>query len=195
MEHLLSLMKKTGVIRPKDLDAHGIPRRYLSLLYQKGLVQRRGRGIYELPGADVTEHHTLAQVCKRVPTAVVCLLSALAFHNLTSQHPFEVWLALERSAHRTREQALPIRVFRFSGQAFSEGIEEHEVSGVPVRVYSLPKTIADCFKYRNKIGLDVAIEALKACRRERRCTFDDLWHYAKICRVANVMRPYMEALS
>ncbi len=155
----------------------------------------RARGIYELPDADITEHQTLAQVCKRVPKGVVCLLSALQFHNLTSQQPFEVWLALDRSAHRTKEAKLPIRIARFSGKAFSEGVEEHIIGGVTAKIYNLPKTVADCFKYRNKIGLDVALEALKECRQERRCTFDELWHYAKICRVSNVIRPYMEALT
>ncbi len=194
-EKILDIVRQAGIIRPIDLDSYGISRRYLSLLHQKGLLQRSARGLYELPDADITEHQTLAQVCKRVPGGVVCLLSALQFHNIISEQPFEVWLAIDRTAHRTLETALPMRIFRFSGQALTEGIVKYTVSGVAVRVYNPAKSVADCFKYRNKIGLDVAVEALKECRRERRCTFDELWHYAKICRVSNVMRPYMEAIS
>lgn len=196
IERVLEITNKAGIIRPRDLDVFDIPRRYLSLLNQRGLLRRIGRGLYELPNADVTEHWTIAQVSKRVPDCVICLISALRFHDLTSQHPHEVWLALERTRNPIlKVKDLPIRRMRYSGLAFSEGIEEHVVSGVTVRVYNVAKTIVDCFKYRNKIGLDVALEALRECRHERRCTNDDLWHYAKICRVTNVMRPYLEAMS
>src|SRR5262249_46839841 len=125
---------------------------------------------------------------------VVCLLSALQFHGLTTQLPAEVWLALERGTRRPKEEQLPLRVVFFSGPAFSHGVEEHEVEGVPIKVYSPAKTVADCFKYRNKIGLDVALEALRECWRQKRCTMDDLWRSARVCRVANVIRPYLESL-
>jgi predicted transcriptional regulator of viral defense system len=124
---------------------------------------------------------------------VVCLLSALQFHDLTTQAPFQVWLAIDRKAWLPKEPRLPIRIVRFSGPALEKGIEEHIIEGVSVKVYNPAKTVADCFKYRNKIGLDVALEALRDCRRERKCTNYDLWEYAKICRVANVMKPYLEA--
>jgi len=196
IERVLEITGKAGIIRPRDLDGFDIPRRYLSLLNQRGLLHRIGRGLYELPNADVTEHWTIAQVSKRVPDCVICLISALRFHDLTSRHPHEVWLAIERTKNPILKiMDLPIRRMRYSSLAFSEGIEEHVVSGVNVRIYSVAKTIVDCFKYRNKIGLDVALEALKESRRERRCTNDDLWRYAKICRVTNVMRPYLEAMS
>ena len=193
---IFKILQESGILRPRDMDAYGIPRRYLSLLYKRGLLRRTARGLYELPDSDVSEHQTLAQVSKRVPGSVVCLLSALRFHDLTSQQPHEVWIALDRSRNPIlRIRDLPIRKVRFSGYAFSEGIEEYDVNGVKIRVYSAAKTIADCFKYRNKIGLDVALQALRACQRERRCSSDELWRFAKVCRVANIMRPYMEAMS
>lgn len=190
----LRLAGRVGVLRPRDLKPHGITRACLSRLCRRGVLSRVGRGLYMLPGADVTEHHDLAEACKRVPHGVVCLLAALRFHELTTQAPFEVWLAISGSARRPRVRDLPLRFVRFSGDALTSGVEEHNIEGVAVKVYCAAKTVADCFKYRHKIGLDVAIEALRDCRRERRCTVDELWHYARICRVANVMRPYVEAI-
>ncbi|MFC1806268.1 type IV toxin-antitoxin system AbiEi family antitoxin domain-containing protein [Planctomycetota bacterium] len=193
-ERVLELVKTAGVLRPRDVEAHGIPRQYLYLLHKRGLVRRVGRGLYVLPDEEPTEHHTLAEACKRVPNGVVCLLSALRFHGLTTQAPFEVWLAIGRQAWKPRVDAPPVRLVRFSGKALEEGIGEHNIEGVIVKVYCAAKTVADCFKYRNKIGLDVAIEALRDCRREKAATNDELWHYAEICRVARVMRPYLEAI-
>ncbi len=183
------------MLRPRDLDPDGIPRTYLSRLCAAGKLQRISRGLYVLPGSGATEHHSLAEVCKRVPNGVVCLLSALRFHELTTQAPFEVWLAIGEKAWRPRVEYPPLRIVRFSRTALRAGIEEHRIEGVTVHVYSPAKTIADCFKYRNKIGLDVAIEALRECWQSRRCTMDDLWHYADICRVRNVMRPYLESIA
>jgi predicted transcriptional regulator of viral defense system len=192
-QQILEIVAKAGVLRPRDLDAHGIPRIYLSRLCERGLLDRVGRGLYVLPDADVSEHHTLAEAGKRVPHGVVCLLSALRFHGLTTQSPSEVWLAIGNKAWRPQVDYPPLRFVRFSERTLEAGVEEHSIEGVLVRIYNPAKTVADCFKYRNKIGLDVALEALRDCRRQRRCTNDELWHYAKICRVANVMRPYMEA--
>ena len=193
-QQILEIVAKAGVLRPRDLDAHGIPRIYLSRLCERGLLDRVGRGLYVLPDADVSEHHTLAEAGKRVPHGVVCLLSALRFHGLTTQSPSEVWLAIGNKAWRPQVDYPPLRFVRFSERTLEAGVEEHSIEGVLVRIYNPAKTVVDCFKYRNKIGLDVALEALRDCRRQRRCTNDDLWHYAKICRVANVMRPYMEAI-
>jgi predicted transcriptional regulator of viral defense system len=193
MQRILEIVEQQGVLRPRDLDAHGLPRIYLSRLRERGLLQRVGRGLYVLPNADISEHHTLAEACKRVPHGVVCLLSALRFHGLTTQSPSEVWLAIGNKAWRPRVDYPPLRFVRFSVRTLEAGVEEHSIEGVLVRVYNPAKTVADCFKFRNKIGLDVALEALRDCRRQRTCTNDELWHYAKICRVTNVMRPYMEA--
>jgi predicted transcriptional regulator of viral defense system len=192
---VLEIARKNNILRPRDLDPYGIPRKYLSILHQKGLLSRVGHGLYVLEDADLTEKHTIAEVCKRVPRGVVCLLSALQFHDLTTQAPFQVWLAIDRKAWLPKEPRLPIRIVRFSGPALEKGIEKHVIEGVPVKIYNPAKTVADCFKYRNKIGLDVALEALRDCRRERKCTNYDLWEYAKICRVANVMKPYLEAIT
>ena len=194
-DKVLELVKKAGVLRPRDLEPYGIPRVYLSRLHRAGKLQRIGRGLYVLPGTNVSEHRSLAEACKRIPNGVICLLSALRFHELTTQSPFEVWLAIGEKAWRPRVEYPPLRIVRFASAALSAGVEEHRIDGVSVPVFIPAKTVADCFKYRNKIGLDVAIEALRECWRSKRCTMDDLWQYAKICRVQNVLRPYLESLS
>lgn len=182
------------MLRPRDLAPHGISREILRRLHAEGQLERRGRGLYVLANAVLSEHEMLAQAATRVPHGVVCLLSALRFHALTTQNPAEVWLAIDRKARTPKEPELPLRILRFSGVARTAGVKAHVVDGVRVRVYEPAKTVADCFKYRNKIGVDVAIEALRECWRSRRCTADELWRYAAICRVANVMRPYLEAI-
>jgi len=194
-DKVLALVRRAGVLRPRDLVPYGIPRTCLSRLVAAGKLQRIGRGLYVLPDNDVTEYHSLAEACKRVPKGVVCLLSALRFHELTTQNPCDIWLAIGEKAWRPRIQYPPLRIVHFSQATLGAGIEEHRIEGVTVRVYSPAKTVTDCFKYRNKIGLDVAIEALRECWRSRRCTMDDLWHYAGLCRVRNVMRPYLESLA
>lgn len=193
-DRALELAREYGVLRARDLAQYGIAREYLTRLVRDGLLLHIGRGLYMLPDADITEFHSFAEAAKRVPDGIVCLLSALRFHNLTTQAPFEIWLALPPTARRPRVDYPPLRIARFSGQALTEGVEEHTVEEVRVRVYNPAKTVADCFKYRNKIGLDVALEALRETWRARRATMDDLWRYAEVCRVANVMRPYLESL-
>jgi len=194
IEKTLQITSKTGVIRPKDLDRYNIPRKYLHILYRKGLLYRIGRGLYVSPEFEPTEDRSLAEVCKRIPHAVVCLISALSFHGLTTQLPSKVWVAIDRKARLPNEAELPVRIFRFSGKALTEGVEEHRIEGVTVKVYRPAKTVADCFKYRNKIGIDVAIEALKDCLQQRKCKPADIEHYARICRISSVIRPYMEAV-
>ena len=194
-DKILDLVRKAGVLRPRDLDAYSIPRTYLSRLVSAGKLQRIGRGLYVLPGRNVSEHRSLAEACKRVPKGVVCLLSALRYHELTTQAPFEVWLAIGEKAWRPRVDYPPLRIVRFSSAALESGIEEYQVEGVTVPVFTPAKTVADCFKYRNKIGLDVAIEALRECWRSQRCTMDELWKYAKVCRVQNILRPYLESIA
>jgi predicted transcriptional regulator of viral defense system len=192
---VLSIVRKSGILRPQDLADHNIPRTYLQRLEEQGLLVKETRGLYKLTDAKITEHHSLAEACKRVPHAVVALLSALQFHKLTTQVPPEVWLAIDRKARAPRERRLPLRLVRMSGKAMTEGVEEHLIEGVTVKVYKPAKTVADCFKYRNKIGLDVTLEALRDYRRKYRSGMDELYRYAKICRVERVMRPYLEALA
>jgi predicted transcriptional regulator of viral defense system len=188
------MAREAGILRPRDLDAFKLPRESLRRLLRSGLLERIGRGLYVRPGADVTENHSLAQAAKRVPAGVICLLSSLEFHELTTQAPFEVWIAIDVKARLPRVDVPPLRVVRFSGMALQSGVEEHRIEGTLARIYCPAKTVADCFKYRNKVGLDVALEALRDCWRKKLCTMDDLWRYARICRVANVMRPYMDSL-
>jgi predicted transcriptional regulator of viral defense system len=183
-----------GIVRPRDIEAIGLPRQYLLRLQRQGKLNRPTRGIYTLSDAAVTEHHSYAEVTKRVPQATVCLLSALAFHEITTQSPPSVWIALPKGARKPALDSPSLRIVRLSGLSLTTGIESHQVDGVPVRVYSAAKTVADCFKFRNKIGLDIAIEALKDCLREKRANTNEIYRYAKICRVSNVIRPYMEAL-
>ena len=194
-DKILDLVSKAGVLRPRDLDALGIPRTYLSRLQAAGKLQRIGRGLYVLPDSEVSEHRSLAEACKRVPKGVVCLISALRFHELTTQAPFEVWLAIGEKAWRPRVDYPPLRIVHFSSAALQSGVEKHQIEGVTVPVFNPAKTVVDCFKYRNKIGLDIAVEALRECWRSRRCSMDQLWIYAKVCRVQNVMRPYLESIA
>ena len=194
IERTMQYVRRKGIVRPRDLEALGIPREYLLRLHRQGKLSRSGRGIYTLPDAAVTEHHSYAEVAKRVPEAILCLLSALAFHELTTQSPAEVWIALGKGARKPAILSPSLRVVRLTEPSLSEGVEKYVVEGVPVRVYSAAKTVADCFKFRNKIGLDIAIEALKDCLRQKKATINDIYRYAKICRVSNVIRPYMEAL-
>ena len=183
-----------GMVRPRDIEAIGLPREYLVRLHRQGKLNRSGRGIYTLPDANVTERHSYAEVAKRVPDATICLLSALVFHEITTQSPASVWIALRKGARTPVLTSPSLRIVRLSGPSLTEGIENHQVEGVPVRVYSAAKTVADCFKFRNKIGLDVAIEALKDSLRQKKANVNEISRYAKICRVSNVIRPYMEAL-
>lgn len=191
----LALIRELGVVRPVDLESRGIPRAHVYELARAGLVERQGRGLYVAKGHRYTAQHALAQVARRVSGGVVCLLSALSFHGLTTQLPPEVWLALPERARRPRLDYPRLRVARFSGAALSEGIERHTIEGVEVRVYSAAKTVADCFKYRNKIGIDVAVEALKDFTRSHRGGANALARFARICRVSRVMQPYLDSIA
>jgi predicted transcriptional regulator of viral defense system len=191
---VLELASKKGLLRASDLGAIGAPRVVLTRLTATGLLDKVGRGLYRLPGHTGSEHEGLATVATKVPQAVFCLLTALQFHELTTQLPRQVWIAMPRGSHVPRVAYPPIKMVQMTGDVYSEGIETVERDGVTMRVYGVAKTVADCFKHRNKIGLDVALEALRDVRAKRRATADDLWRYARICRVANIMRPYLEAV-
>jgi predicted transcriptional regulator of viral defense system len=194
IEQARELAHQQSILRPRDLAARGLPAGYLARLEREGRVERVARGLYRSRAVEVTEQHTLVEVCRRVPHGIVCLLSALRFHNLTTQSPAEVWLAIGIKARAPKAETLPLRIVRFSTAALAAGVEEHLIEGAQVRVYDPAKTVVDCFKYRNKIGLDVALEALRAGWQERRFTMDQLWRYAAICRMTTVMRPYLEGL-
>lgn len=193
-EQIIQLIQRLGIVRPADLEERGIPRRRLYGLVRAGLAERQARGIYVASGHPYSAEHTLAQVARRVPGGVFCLLTALRFHELTTQAPAEVWIALPEKARKPRLDYPRLRVARFSGAALAEGIETHRIENVDVRVYSAAKTVADCFKYRNKIGIDVAIEALRDFSRRHRGGASELARFARICRVARVMQPYLDAI-
>jgi len=184
-----------AVVHARDLKELNIPRTYLSRFAHAGILERLGRGLYRAGEAPVSENQTLLEVSKKLPHAVICLSSALRFHELTTQNPFEVWIALKRGAWSPQPGYPPIRVVRFSAASLQFGVEEHVVYGGKIRVYSPAKTVADCFKFRSTMGLDVAIEALAETLYHKKATIHDLWSAAKVCRVANVMLPYVQALS
>lgn len=193
-ERLLRFARRRKVVTAADAAHAGIHSQELSRAVRQGLLERTARGLYRLAGQPVTENHALAVVARTVPRGVICLLSAVSFHGIGTQLPFEVWIAVERGT-RTPSLRYPVlRVARFSGAAFHQGIEVHRLEGQPVRIYGIAKTVADLFKYRKKIGLDVALEALRDVWRARRVTIDEIDRYARICRVERVMRPYLEAL-
>jgi predicted transcriptional regulator of viral defense system len=191
-EKALAFAKKQGVLRPRDLEQNGIQRRYAHLLFRAGLLRRVGRGLYAHPDNPPTVNHSLALVGKRTPEAIICLLSALRFHELTTQLPAETWIAVHPKARPPQIPELPLRIVRFSGKALTEGFEEHVIEGVTVRITSAAKTVVDCFKYRNKIGRDVAVEALRDAINQRKTTVRELDRLAQICRVARIIRPYLE---
>ena len=192
---ILRILHQEGVVRAGEMEALGLSRAGIARLLDQGVIRRVGRGLYARPNRELPANYALATAAKRVPRGVVCLLSALQFHGLTTQLPCEVWLAIGEKDWRPTLDEVRMRTVRFSPLALREGVEMHRIDGVRVRIFNPAKTVADCFKYRNKLGLDVAIEALRDCLRQRKCTVDDLWRYAKVDRVSAVMRPYMEALA
>ena len=194
-QQILDLTKHKGLIRSRDLATRKLPRVALTRLVRQGLLIRVGRGLYSLPDRQTSGLGVLAEVAQKHPQSIVCLLSALRVHELTTQAPFEVWIAISNKARAPKMDYPPLRIVRFSGAALTEGIERKTIDGVEIRVTDVARTVVDCFKFRNKIGLDVALEALREAWRDKRVSMDDLWRYAKLYRVDKVMRPYMESLS
>jgi predicted transcriptional regulator of viral defense system len=193
-QQALALARQQGILRSKDLKETGIPRVVLARLTASGLLDKIGRGLYRLPNTAISEYESLNQIATRVPQAVFCLLTALQIHELTTQLPREVWIAMPRGSHAPRLDYPPVRMTQFTGDAYSGGIEVIQRDQINLRVYSIAKTLVDCFKHRNKIGLDVALEALKEARAQNKLVMDELWHHAKIARATNVMRPYLESI-
>lgn len=186
---------RLGVFRPRDMVMAGYSREYLRRLVSQGDVLQLGRGLYASSGFDGDQNQSLVEAAKRVPRGVVCLVSALQFHGIGTQSPHQVWLSLPRGSNRPRDARLPLRFVRFSGSAYTFGIEEHSLTGGTIQVYSPAKTVADCFKYRKKYGLDVAVEALREGWRAKKFTMQDLAAAAAVCRVSRVMQPYLEMLT
>ncbi len=183
-----------GVLRTMEAVRLGVHPRTLYAMRDAGILERLGRGLYRLADLPPLGNPDLVVVALRIPEGVICLLSALTIHDITTQIPHEVHVALNRGTEPPRLEHPPVRVFWFTGEAFTVGLETHEMDGINVRVYGAAKTVADCFKYRNKLGLDVAIEALKLYLRQKRGGPEELIRFARACRVDRVIRPYIEAL-
>ncbi len=194
-QQVLRLARTRTLLRARDLTQHGLPTIALTRLVQAGKLERVARGLYGLPGATISEHRSLAEVSARVPKGVVCLLSALRVHEIGTQAPFEVWIAIPQHMVTPRLDQPAIRVVRMSDEALADGVERMNIDGVDVPVFSAARTVVDCFRFRNKIGLDVALEALRNGWSQRKFTLDDLWRHATSGRATNVMRPYIEAIT
>jgi predicted transcriptional regulator of viral defense system len=186
--------KHGGMMRMATAIQAGIHRRTLYAMRDEGVLEQLSRGLYRLADAPPLASPDLVAVAQRVPRGVICLISALAFHDLTTQIPHQVYIAISRDSEPPRVDYPPVRVFRFAGQAFAAGIETRDLDGTQVRIYNREKTLADCFKYRNKIGLDTAVEALKRYKQQGRIDAETLLRYAQACRVGKVIRPYLEAV-
>lgn len=199
MEAALSLVRnligQRGTARSRELEAAGMARSQLSRLVASGDLIRVTRGLYALPGREPASDEALVVVARMVPQAIFCLLTALRFHGLTTQAPFEIWLGIGHKDRAPRLNWPPLRVVRFSGTSLEAGVDTRGVDDVPIRITSVARTVADCFKFRSKIGVDVSMEALREAHRRKLVSMDELWHFAQIGRVANVMRPYLEALT
>ena len=194
-QQVLRLARARTLLRARDVTRQGLPTIALTRLVQAGKLERVARGLYGLPGAEISEHRSLAEVSARVPKGVVCLLSALRVHEIGTQSPFEVWIAIPQHMVTPRLDQPAIRVVRMSDQALANGVDRLKIDGIAVPVFSPARTVVDCFRFRNKIGLDVALEALRDGWNQRKFTMDDLWRHATRGRVANVMRPYIEAIT
>lgn len=183
------------MVRLREFAAAGVAEETVARLVRDGTVTRLARGLYQLANAKPDAAHSMAEAAKLVPKGVICLISALQFHGITTQLPSRVWMAIDRTTRRPAISHPPIRFVRFGERALIEGIEVHTIEGVPVRIYGAAKTVVDCFRYRNKIGTDVALEALHEALRKRRCSTNDIWKFARGLRILNVIRPYLEAMA
>ena len=192
-DRALTIAREHGIARARDFDAKGVPRAYLGRLLDEGLLVRTSRGLYQLADAEWSESHSLAEAARAVPHGAICLLSALRFQELTTQLPHQVWMLIGHKKWAPKNPPVSLRIIRATGEALTAGVERHTIEQVEVPITNPAKTVVDCFKYRSQVGLDVAIEALRDCLRSRRATVDDIWHFATIDRVQNVMRPYIEA--
>jgi|SRR5579884_565204 len=193
-ERTLELAHRQGILRAADVVPLGISASYLSKLSEKGYLQRVGRGLFSAPDPEFTEHRSLVEAAAYAPKAIVCLLSALAFHGIGTQLPHAVWLAIGLKDRPPRVPTAPVEVVRMGLRFLYEGVETYKIEGIPVRITSPAKTIVDCFKYRSRVGMDVALEALREGLRDRRFTSDELYYYAKLDRVWNIVKPYAEAI-
>lgn len=195
-QKLLDYARTRKVFRASDVEHElGLSRMYISRLVKEGQLERVGYGLYSLEGTEFDENQSILEVAAKVPNGVLCLLSALRFHDLTTQSPFEVWIAMERTTWTPKMDTIRLRVFSFSPKVYEAGVETLVLGGVTVKVYSPAKTIADCFYYQRTVGLDVCLEALRDAWNSRKVTMDDLFHFAEVRNVRGTMLPYLNTLS
>jgi predicted transcriptional regulator of viral defense system len=191
---LQAFRDKGGTLRTRDLIALGVHTDALYTLRDSGRIVELGRGLYRLAETGEAEHPDLALVAARAPDAAVCLISALSYHDITTQIPSSVHLAVPRGSYHGIRLPIPVTVYRFDSKTFNKGLETHRVGGMPLKIYSAARTVVDCFKFRNKIGMDVALEALRMARQRKRVQNRELLHYARLLRVENPMSPYLQAI-
>lgn len=196
IKEAISLFENNGgIMRTSEALEEGIHSRTLYWMRDHGYLNKLERGVYQISDNEPLSNPDLAVLGTKIPSARVCLISALDFHDMTTEVPHQVHIALSRSQRDPQLDYPPVRVYRFSGKSLTEGIGKHEIDGVDVQIYNPAKTIADCFKFRNKIGKDIAIEALKTGIKEQKATYADIIEYSKICRVENIIRPYLETIA
>jgi predicted transcriptional regulator of viral defense system len=193
-DRTIDLLRHNGIMRLTDLRAHGIHAPTLSRMVEEGEIARRGRGLYELTDAEITLSHSLAEIAVRVPKGIICLVSALAYHEITLQSPKSIWLAIGEKDRKPRIDHLSVRVLHFGDAALRSGVQTVKIDGVAVKIFSPAKTVVDCFRYRRIVGLDVALEALRLALRSRKATPDDIVRFAKALRIWSVLRPYLESV-
>ena len=188
------LLKQRKIVRTEELSSAGVHRETIHRMVKAGDIVKLARGLYSFPNYQPTEHYSLIEAQKLVDQGVVCLLSALSYHDIGTQNPSEIWMAIPRKTRHPKIDNSPVKIVQFSGEGYRNGIETHIIENNEIQIYNIPKTIADCFKYRNKLGIDVAIEALKDVILNERTTVDELLKYSEICRVRRIITPYMESL-
>ncbi|MCK4642552.1 type IV toxin-antitoxin system AbiEi family antitoxin domain-containing protein [bacterium] len=190
-DKVLKIVEKEGMITPKEIEKRNISRQYIYQLYRKGKLEKVSRGLYKLANSLFSQNEMLIAVANSIPAATICLLTALRFHDMTVQNSYRIWISIHHKSHSPRA-SIPLKIIRMTGKSLTEGREEYVIDNTKIFVYNPAKTVADCFKFRNKIGIDVALEALREFIDQKKGTIDELWRYAKIDRVQNIIRPYLE---
>jgi predicted transcriptional regulator of viral defense system len=193
IDKIQEIILQRGIVTSADIRKLGFSPKQLCYMKAKGILRRISRGVYTLSG-HVTANETFTEIALKIPHGVICLFSALQYHELTTQMPYESWVAIEKNSYYPRSLKPSVKIIQLTGKIFSSGIETHTDNGVSIKVYCPAKTVVDCFRFRNKIGIDIAIEAMRDVLSQKKAAYDEIWEYARICRMTKVMRPYLEAI-